>query len=171
MLSRSIVTLLCAVTLAPGLVLAQEQPTEPTPEQTISRLQSQWEALFVASMVAAQGQGQSPAEHGASIGQLFAPGWSDDLTPQGLARGMRNNFRLIGGEAELTRDTEDVAVVRWRRLDQELFMGRHGSMGAIVDQYEECLKAVVEGIADAHNLVWAQETSGDWMVARVTRKG
>ena len=171
MLSRSIVALLSAVTLAPGLVLAQEQPTEPTPEQTISRLQYQWEALFVASIVVAKGQGQSPAEHGASIGQLFAPSWADDLTPRGLARGMRNNMRLTGREAELTRDTEDVAVVRWRRMDREVFMKRYGSMGAIVDQYEECLEAVVKEIADAHNLVWAQEMSGDWMVARVTRKG
>jgi len=160
------VLLLC-ITIAPARA---QQAAEPTPEQTIAALRSQWQALFVASLLNARAHGQSTAEFGTSIGRIFAPSWAQDLTPQGLARGMRANIRLIGLEAELLEDTTEQAVVRFSHPDSAQFSTRYGARGATVTDYDEALKAVVRQIAVDHGLVWDQRADGSRLVAKVTCK-
>ena len=111
------VLLLC-ITIAPARA---QQAAEPTPEQTIAALRSQWQALFVASLLNARAHGQSTAEFGTSIGRIFAPSWAQDLTPQGLARGMRANIRYGARGATVTDYDEALkAVVRQIAVDHGL---------------------------------------------------
>ena len=164
----SVLLLLCVtVSRASG----QQQPAQPTPEQQmISRLRYQWQALLLASVANARSHGQNRAEFGASLGKLFAPSWAKDLTPQGLARGMRSNVRLVGLEAELLEDTPEQSVVRFSRPDSAQFYTSYGSQGATLADWDETMKAVVEKIAAEHGLVWDQRPDGAFMVAKVTRK-
>lgn len=160
------VLLLC-ITIPPARA---QQAAEPTPEQTITALRNQWLALFVASVVNARAHGQSAAEFGTSIGRTFSPSWPKDLTPQGLARGMQFNIRLIGLEAELLEDTPEQAVVRFSRPDSAQFSTRYGTYGATVADYDAALKAVLRQIAVDHGLVWDQRADGSQLTAKVTRK-
>ena len=164
-LIHSLLLLCVAVAGAPA-----QQPTEPTPDQMVARLRYQWQALFVASVLNARSHGQGTAEFGASMGRIFAPSWAQDLTPQGLARGMRANIRLTGLEAELLEDTPEQAVVRFSRPDSAQFHTRYGASGATLTDYDEALKAVVQQIAAEHGLTWDQRVDGTWMVAKVARK-
>ena len=164
----SVFLLLC-VTVAPAP--GQQQPAQPTPEQQmISRLRYQWQALFLASVANARSHGQTRAAFGASLGKLFAPSWPKDLTPQGLARGMHSNIRLVGLEAELLEDTPEQAVVRFSRPDSAQFYTTYGSQGATLADWDETLKGLVEQIAAEHGLVWDQRRDGNSMVAKVTRR-
>ncbi len=159
---RSLIPSLLLLCVAVAGAHAQ-QPTEPTPDQMIARLRYQWQALFVASVLNARAHGQGTAEFGASLGRIFAPSWAQNLTPQGLARGMRANIRLTGLEAELLEDTPEQAVVRFSRPDSAQFYTRYGARGATLTDYDEALKAVVQQIAAEHGLGTSVRMAPGWL--------
>ncbi len=168
-MNRKVMSLLLFLGVAAGSLSAQ-QPAQPTPEQMVSQLRYQWQALLLATTINAGAHGQTPADFGTAIGRLFAASWGTNVTPQRLVRGMNQNARLVGLQSEILEDTPEQAVMRFSRPDSAAFHENFGEMGATLADWDEVMNAIVKQIASEHGLVWEQHRAGNQIVAKATRK-
>ncbi len=138
-----------------------------TPAQQVTQLRFQWEALFSQSIANAKQHGESAAEYGASLGRIAAPGWATDLTPQSFVRTIHPILRLYGLTCEVTEDTPDRAVYRYKLPDVAHFTDR----GVITrEEYADAMAGMEKEIAAGHQLLVEHRAEEPWVVVTVTRR-
>ncbi len=169
--------LLCPILLVAAVqpALAQQQPrmrrthlAAPTPQQQLIQLRFQWESLFMGSIANARQHGENAAEYGASLGRIAAPSWSADLTPQSYVRTIHPIIRAIGLTCEVTEDTPERAVYRYKLPEASHFTGEHATVSQ--QEYADAMAGMEREIAAGHNLMVEHRVEEPWTVVTVTRR-
>ncbi len=166
--------------LLPAILVAAVQPAlgqQPqtrrthlparTTAQQAQGLRFQWESLFAASIANARQHGENAAEYGASLGRISSPSWASDLTPQSFVRSLHPILRDLGLPCEVTEDTPDRAVLRYRVPDAAHFTDR----GIVTrEEYTDAMNGMATEIAGGHQLRVETRSEDPWTVITVSRR-
>lgn len=132
-----------------------------TSEQMIAGLRYQWNALAVGGIALALDSGQGATEHGRALGELYAPSWGEELTPEGFAGGMVRNMALVGASARLVESSPGRVTVESTRPWAESWDPDYEAWGVSVREYEAWLSGVLQGIGEPFGITVRTDRVGD----------
>lgn len=163
------------VLVAAAPALAQEPAAPEMPEYTQEQLWNRSSALgwttLATTMAYARAVGQSVPELNRWLFELYEPGWSDQLTPFTLARGMRlNHVSDPHGTFEVLESGPELVRVRHNKPWERLF-GESGELyGVSVSELESFLLGFYRDLADSRGLTLTYDDDGDRYVVTIRER-
>jgi hypothetical protein len=150
--------------LAPGVL------PELTPEQQISRLQSNLVALAIGHLVLATERGQGAREVGTFLGEYFADSWSPQVSVEQFVAAMNGNWQTLRARTEILEVGDDfVRGHRDRLFDRVTLTQNELDRGLTSAQLEEMFSTIVRVIAGTRGLEYREADAADHVAFTVSR--
>ena len=166
------ITLAAALCMLVGAQNATAQEPIETPEltteQSWARAVNNLNAMVYALIHQGKAHGESPAEVGARMGELFGPSWSSEPgtgTPAQLVRGMAANLQSWPDAEVAISPADGGYALRYNRPWMSDFGDDGMAYGVSVEEYETMWNAGVKAIADYLGLTVELRRDGDeWVM-------
>lgn len=146
---------------------------ERTPEQKHQRTLSQFWTFYAAGINFAKSQNISPYEYGTYVGKLFALSWNKENGFEGFVNGMIfnwENFRTdADGEIIIKEKDDGTVIVKYPLAAWKKFLPE-GNPYASFQESLECLKGVIEPIAEYMGCSCTQEVVEELIIYTITKK-
>ncbi len=131
-------------------------------EQNFERLQFNFHAFAVAIIKYAKQNGESAADAGVFLGELYAPSWADSLTAEGFLNSMNANWQMIGIKTKVIESSPDkVKGKRTLDFNEEEFDNIYGQYGVSLDEHTSFFNAVIKAICNEKGLTYSETLEGD----------
>lgn len=163
------------VLLFAGLQLLAQQAKIDIPQRTD---QERWNRAawfvdlgYVMLIAFGKSKGMTVEEIGDWLGKQYAPGWSGNMTPQGLFLGFHRNI-MVNPRAivEVTAATENEITFRSHRAYVPYFGEKGISYGVTVQEFEKVGMIINKAIADHAGVQIEEKIDGMWTIFTFSKK-